>query len=251
MGVGVGLVASCEGSLGSEDVGMGGSDGATGTMGEGDVVAEADSDGSGSGGVVADVGRLDDCDLDPARLDRSQNGYPAGPYGVLPGDRFASAASSSLTDCGGVPADFRELFAGCNRAVLVSIHAAWSGSSRADRTDLAAVHAEYGPAGFEMVHVLVEDSVGGPASADACVLWRKGGGEDALEPLGLPPPVFIDPPGTWLAEHVQQPTAQVPMHFLLDANANIRRKWVGSRIDPDELRLWLDVVRQGPYEEDR
>lgn len=216
---------------------------ATGGSGEG-----MGSDDGESGGVPPDAGVAGTCDLDPSRLDRSANGYPSGPYGTLPGDRFGPAVGSTLSDCAGAPRDFSEFFGECNRALLVSIHAGWSGPGRSDREALSAVHAEYRDVGIELVHVLIEDGAGGLPTADFCTAWRDGSLHEGLDPVQPTPVVFMDAEAGWRTSHVEQPTAQLPMHFLLDANANIRLKTVGAALPPNELRAQLDVLRAAPYE---
>lgn len=248
-----GLVAACGSASSSGGPDMMERETAMGSTDDGDSSGDADeqgmSSGDGSSGdSSSDRGDPGACDLDPSRLDRSADGYPSGPYGTLPGDRLAPAVGSTLSDCAGVPGDFRELFGECNRAVLVSIHAGWSGPGRADREALSTVQAEYREVGVEIVHVLIEDVAGGLPTADFCTSWLNGSPDEGLEPVDPAPIVFIDAAGGWRGSYVEQPTAQLPMHFLLDANANIRLKTVGSALPPNELRTQLDRLRAAPYE---
>lgn len=83
---------------------------------------------------------------------------------------------------------------------------------------------------------------------DFCTSWLNGSPDEGLEPVDPAPIVFIDVAGGWRGSYVEQPTAQRPMHFLLDANANIRFETVGSALPPNELRTQLDLLRAAPYE---
>ncbi|MEM6992032.1 MAG: hypothetical protein AAF721_16095 [Myxococcota bacterium] len=232
----------CIGGSGGTRCGAGTDDGTTQDL--------ASSTEEGSDQDDSEVGSADgnggaDCDLDAAQLDRSAQGYPAGPYGALVGDRFAPGAG--LVDCDENPVDFVPFLNRCNRALVVSIDdGRFIDHGQNDRV---ALYNEYLEGGVELVHILVSDYDGQPPWPEFCEAWTTGSwpGDDWQFGEEVPFPTFMDPSLRWSSEYVPGP-GQTPIVFVLDANANVRFKSVGNGFPTEALRAALDLVRQSPYE---
>ena len=193
--------------------------------------------GSDSGEVV--------CDLDPDLLDRSENGYPAGPYGTDVGDRLAN--SIGLLDCDGNVRDLAEFFGDCNRGVLINIGAGWCGPCQEETLDFPDVYASYHDAGIEIVQVLYQDWNAQTPTSQFCEEWRTGDWPSGEVELNAPFPVFLDPTASWSFDLLVNPASATPINLLLDANADIRWKSEGTLVPVATLQTQFDLVLADPY----
>jgi thiol-disulfide isomerase/thioredoxin len=195
-------------------------------------------------------------DLDEARLDREEDGYP-GPgdegYGTDVGQRLANSDGLQLRDCDGEVRDFKEFFEPredgmYNRGVLVNIGAGWCGPCQEETIEFAEVYDDYRERGIEFVQVLFQDWSSQAPTTQFCEEWRTGDWEGERVDLDLAFPVFIDQINDWTSIYLQDPASATPINMLVDANANIRFKSEGIKLRPGDLRTQLDLVIGAPYD---
>lgn len=194
--------------------------------------------------------------LDPERLDRSADGYPGpGPegYGAQVGQRLANSDGLQLVDCDGQVRDFAEFFESRadglhNRGTLLSIGAGWCGPCQEETVELPELYEEFYDRGIEIVQVMFQDWASQAPTTAFCRDWVEGRWEGESLDLALPFPVFVDQLGDWTNIYLQDPQASTPINLLVDANANIRFKSEGVKVDAADLRLQFELVIESPYE---
>lgn len=195
-------------------------------------------------------------DLDESKLDREEDGYPSAGregYGTEVGERLANSDGLQLRDCDGEVRDFEEFFAvrddgKYNRGILVNIGAGWCGPCQDETLEFTEVYEDYHDEGIEFVQVLYQDWSAQAPTTDFCEEWRTGKWEGESVDIDLPFPVFIDQINDWTSVYLQDPASATPINMLVDANANIRFKSVGVKLEPGDLRTQLDLVMGAPYE---
>jgi hypothetical protein len=195
-----------------------------------------------------DQGAVDESHLDRARA-IGECGYPTGGeqgYGFATGQRLDNV--TGLIDCEGEAVELASSFCprsdeygDYNRAILVTLGAGWCAPC-VDETSLLMpeVYEPLNPQGVEVVQVLYQDDQGLAPTKSFCTHWRD---EAFTEPLAFP--VFLDQTSAWADLALLETGGALPMNFLVDANANIRRRWLGEA--PQDLVEQIETVLASPY----
>lgn len=192
--------------------------------------------------------------LDPAQLDRSEDGgecgYPSGPYGTDVGERLANSAGFNLESCGGDVFDFDAVM--CpdegHKAVLINIGAGWCGPCQEETLEFPELYDAYADQGLEIVQVMFQDWTAQLPTSSFCEDWVSGQWEGGEVDLSLEFPVLLDQTNAWTGVYLQDPQAATPINLLIDANGNIRWKSEGQKVPSNVLRTQIEAVLASPYE---
>ena len=192
-------------------------------------------------------------DLDCDQLDRSEDGYPAGPYGSEVGDRLENTAGVGLRDCDGNPVELKDFFGeqpdgSFNKGLLINLGAGWCGPCQEETLEFPELYEEYRDEGIEFIQVLFQTWEAGNPTMEFCEEWRSGDWPEGQVELDLAFPVVIDQVTDWSFDLLVNPESATPINMLLDANANIRFKREGELVPPATLRTQFDLVISNPYE---
>lgn len=153
------------------------------------------------------------CGLEPAAEDFT---YPPGPYGISVDDRFADF---TLEDCDGTAVSFAQLLSNA-RLVLFNVGAGWCQPCIEETERMEAeIFRPFCGRGLRVVQVLFQDQDSGPATSLFCGQWRDAN--------GLSFPVLKDPLFT-TSTYFQDPASQTPLNMLVDQDARIIYREVGT-----------------------
>ncbi len=154
----------------------------------------------------------DTCEPPPA----TERDYPAGPYGVLPGEVMEDF---TLEDCEGNPVRFGDVLAGAE-LVLFNVGAGWCAPCVEETLRLEdEVFRRYCGQGLAVVQVLFEDADARPATGFFCKAWQAQ--------YRLTFPVVKDPLFS-VERFFEDAATQTPLNLLVDGEGRILWREVGT-----------------------